>query len=147
MAVITTPQAISVNLGGVEVALPDMTLKNRVLKWLFAPDLSASAVTMHDETNGDYQVPTGKRAICLGIIGQSGEVDRVITLISNDTADSSATEAVLQRWGAMLNTVSYYYKIPTTMGIAPSDKFVNIYGSITSGSGNYQVLMLEEDNP
>ena len=147
MALSTIPLAINFKWAGLNIALPDMTLKNRKIVVLQGEvDISSSPLTMH-ENGTNYQVPVGKNSTLLGVFAIDGLAARTIIIFSNDLADNNATQV------DMISNVAPFaiatqpngQKFPSNMSNAPSSKFIN-HNTNASGGGFWTAYFLEEDN-
>jgi len=148
MAIVTVATPISFKMAGLNIALPDMSLKNRELIYLIGGvDIGLSPLSLHK--NGvNYQVPAGKNATILGIIGFDGAGPAyVVQFFQNDAVDSSTTQVNKQQVSSAPTAaeMSVPSIVSGNLSIIPSGKFIN-HVSPNAGTGFYQMWILEEDN-
>ena len=147
MVLSTIPLAVNFLWAGLNIALPDMTLKNReIIVLQGAVDIGTSPLTMH-ENGVNYQVPVGKNVTLLGVFAIDGGLGATVTIFSNDLADNQATKVdmITNQTPPALASQPDGEKLPSNMSNAPSSKFINHIGS-GNGLGFWTAYFLEEDN-
>jgi len=80
---------VSVKLGGQTFVFDATTM---IVKTLFETTLTTTGISFHDETGGNYQVPTGKKFIALEYFTSICDTAKTLTLYSSTAADGTTGE-------------------------------------------------------